>query len=67
MSVGVRNVVGQFVLGEGDAGTVHPLFPSGRTVRVYVGSTGQVGIRLTRYYPRAVVKLVSVNNYCLNC
>ena len=60
MSVGVRDVVCQFVLGEGDAGTVHPLFTRGRAVRVYVGSTGEVRIRLTSYHPRAVVELVSV-------
>ena len=60
MSVGVRYVVGQFVLGERHAGTVHPLLAGGRTVRVHVGAAWQVRVRLSRNHPRAVVELVPV-------
>ena len=73
MSVSIRNVVGQLELVERYTGSVHPLLPRGRTVRVYVGSTGQFRIRFTRYHPPTIVEFVSVgkNSFtfgkCLKC
>ena len=60
MSVSIRNIVGQLELVERYTGSVHPLLPCGRAVRVYVGSTGQFRIRFARNHPPTVVKLVPV-------
>ena len=60
MSVTIRNVVGQLELVERYTGSVHPLLPCGRTVRVYVGSTGQFRIRLACNHPPTIVEFVPV-------
>ena len=61
MSVSVRYVVGELVLGEGHARSVHPLFTCCWGIRVHVRSAWQLGVCFSCDHPRAVVKLVPEN------
>ena len=59
MSVGVRDVVGELELVEGDTGPGHPLLAGGRRVRVDAGASWKLRVGFAGDHPARVVELVA--------